>query len=427
MKLSKPAVVCRLWFYKMKEAELIPQLFRKEFSKMVAVISKSFGLQHIEIAEDIVSETFLTATENWKEKGIPTNPTAWLYTVAKQKTLYHFRRNKIYDEKIVPQLKTTTEKTNELVIDFSTSNISDSQLQMMFAVCDPSIASEAQIALALRILCGFGIEEIAEAFLTNKETISKRLTRAKERLRGENIRMEMPAENEIAGRLDNVLHIIYLLFNEGYYSLTQNKTLKKDLCFEALHLGLLLTEFDKTNLPKTNALIALMCFHSSRLEARQSKNDEIILYDEQDETLWDRDLIKRGEYFLNQAAKGNELSSYHLEAGIAYWHCQKEDSDEKWENILQHYNLLLQINYSPAVALNRSYALYKARGKQVAIAETEKLQLDNNRFYHVLLGELYTGVNTEKAKQHFTTAISLMKSDREKQVIAKKLEKLNSV
>jgi RNA polymerase sigma-70 factor (ECF subfamily) len=241
----------------MKEAELIPQLFRKEFSKMVAVISKSFGLQHIEIAEDIVSETFLTATENWKEKGIPTNPTAWLYTVAKQKTLYHFRRNKIYDEKIVPQLKTTTEKTNELVIDFSTSNISDSQLQMMFAVCDPSIASEAQIALALRILCGFGIEEIAEAFLTNKETINKRLTRAKERLRGENIRMEMPAENEIAGRLDNVLHIIYLLFNEGYYSLTQNKTLKKDLCFEALHLGLLLTEFDKTNLLKTNALIAL--------------------------------------------------------------------------------------------------------------------------------------------------------------------------
>jgi RNA polymerase sigma-70 factor (ECF subfamily) len=411
----------------MKEAELIPQLFRKEFSKMVAVISKSFGLQHIEIAEDIVSETFLTATENWKEKGIPANPTAWLYTVAKQKTLYHFRRNKIYDEKIVPQLKTTIEKTNELVIDFSTSNISDSQLQMMFAVCDPSIASEAQIALALRILCGFGIEEIAEAFLTNKETINKRLTRAKERLRSENIRMEMPAEKEITGRLDNVLHIIYLLFSEGYYSLTQNKTLKKDLCFEALHLGLLLTEFDKTNLPKTNALIALMCFHSSRLEARQSQNDEIILYDEQDETLWDRDLIKRGEYFLNQAAKGNELSSYHLEAGIAYWHCQKEDSDEKWENILQHYNLLLQINYSPSVALNRTYALYKARGKQVAITEAEKLHLGNNRFYHVLLGELYTGVNNEKAKKHFITAISLMKSDSEKQVVTKKLEELNSV
>lgn len=411
----------------MKEAELIPQLFRKEFSKMVAVISNTFGLQHIEIAEDIVSETFLTATENWKEKGIPANPTAWLYTVAKQKTLYHFRRSKIYDEKIVPQLKTTTEKTNELVIDFSTSNISDSQLQMMFAVCDPSIASEAQIALALRILCGFGIEEIAEAFLTNKETINKRLTRAKERLRSENIRMEMPAEKKIATRLDNVLHIIYLLFNEGYYSLTQNKTLKKDLCFEALRLGLLLTEFDKTSLPKTNALIALMCFHSSRLEARQNHNDEIILYDEQDETLWDRDLIKRGEYFLNNAAQGNELSSYHLEAGIAYWHCQKEDSQEKWENILQYYNLLLQINYSPAVALNRTYALYKARGNNVAITEAEKLQLNSNRFYHVLLGELYAEVNSEKAKQHFTTAISLMKNDSEKHVITKKLEKLNVV
>ena len=412
-------------FAKMKDEELIPQLFRKEFSKMVAVISKTFGLQHIEIAEDIVSETFLSATENWKQKGVPPNPTAWLYTVAKQKTLYHFRRHKIYDEKILPQLKSTAEKNNEVPIDFSSSNISDSQLQMMFAVCNPAIASEAQIALALRILCGFGIEEIAEAFLTNKETTNKRLTRAKERLRTEKIKMEMPLEKEVAGRLDNVLHIVYLLFNEGYYSLTQNKTLKKDLCFEALYLGTLLTEFNETNLPKTNALVALMCFHSSRLDARQNENDEIILYDEQDEALWNKDLIQKGEYFLNQSAKGDELSSYHLEAGIAYWHCRKEDTNEKWENILQHYNLLLQINYSLSVALNRTYALYKARGKDVAISEAEKLQLNNNRFYHVLLGELYLGYNNQKAKEHFVTALSLIKNDNEKQAILKQMEKIN--
>jgi RNA polymerase sigma factor (sigma-70 family) len=405
--------------------ELIPQLFRKEFSKMVAVISKTFGLHYIELAEDIVSETFLTATENWKQKGIPPNPTAWLYAVAKQKALSYFRRNKIYDEKILPHLKTTTEKINELPIDFSIPNVSDSQLQMMFAVCDPAIASEAQIALALRILCGFGIEEIAEAFLTNKETINKRLTRAKERLRTEKIKMEMPSEKEMVSRLDNVLHIIYLLFNEGYYSSTQNKTLKKDLCFEALHLGILLTESRKTNLPKTNALVALLCFHSSRLEARQNEKDEIILYDEQDETLWDTDLIQKGEYFLDQSAKGNELSSYHLEAGIAYWHCRKEDTPEKWGNILQHYNLLLQINYSPSVALNRTYALYKARGKEIAIAEAEKLQLNNSRFYHVLLGELFSGKNNKEAIKHFTTALALSKTDNEKKVIAKKMAGLN--
>jgi len=405
------------------ETELIPHLFRQEFSKMVAVISKTFGLQHIEIAEDIVSETFLSATENWKRKGLPPNPAAWLYAVAKQKTLYHFRRNKIFNEKILPQLKISgKDHTESIPVDFSDRNIMDSQLQMMFAVCNPVIASEAQIALALRILCGFGIEEIAEAFWTNKETINKRLTRAKEKLRSEKIKMELPSEKEIGNRLDNVLRIIYLLFNEGYYSSAQNKTLKKDLCFEALHLGLLLAGYTKTNLPKTNALVALMCFHSSRLDARQDENNEIILYDEQNESLWNKDLIIKGERFLNQSARGGEISSYHLEAGIAYWHCQKEDTKEKWENILQHYNLLLQLNYSPAVALNRTYALYKARGKEAALREIEKLQLINSRFYHVLLGELYSGINSQKAHEHFTVALSLTKNDNEKQIIQRKLK-----
>src|SRR5262245_15513362 len=150
----------------------IKHLFQQEFSKMVAVISRLFGLQHIEIAEDIVSETFLTAAETWGVKGMPPNPAAWLYTVAKQKTLYQFRRNKILDEKIIPQLKVSQPSTTEMdELDFSNQNIKDSQLQMLFAICNPAIASEAQIGLALRILCGFGIDEIAEAFLSNKETI----------------------------------------------------------------------------------------------------------------------------------------------------------------------------------------------------------------------------------------------------------------
>jgi RNA polymerase sigma factor (sigma-70 family) len=226
--------------------ESLKHLFQEEFSKMVAVISKLFGLQHIEIAEDIVSETFLTATETWGMKGIPQNPTAWLYAVAKQKTLYHFRRNKILDKKIIPELKTTQEISAEIEEpDFSMDNIKDSELQMMFAVCNPAIASEAQIALALRILCGFGIDEIAEAFLSNKETINKRLFRAKEKLRTENIKMELPPENEIANRLDNVLHIIYLLFNEGYYSKTQNEILRKDLSLEAMRLCIMLTEYEE--------------------------------------------------------------------------------------------------------------------------------------------------------------------------------------
>jgi RNA polymerase sigma factor (sigma-70 family) len=413
-----------------REQESLKYLFQQEFSKMVAVISKLFGLRHIETAEDIVSETFLQATETWGIKGVPENPTAWLYAVAKQKTLYHFRRNKIFEKKIIPELTSTQEKEYEITaVDFSLQNIKDSQLQMLFAICDPAIASEAQIGLALRILCGFGIDEIAEAFLSNKETINKRLFRAKEKLRIEKVEMvpidgKTLPENEIVNRLDNVLHIIYLLFNEGYYSKTQHQILRKDLCFEALRLGMMLTEYERTNRPKTNALMALMCFHASRFSARQTTEDEVILYEQQDEALWDKALINQGIQFLNFSAQGDEVSSYHLEARIAYWHCMKEDTPEKWEDILQLYNQLLQINYSPSVALNRTFALYKANGRQAALAEAEKLKLENNHFYFLLLGELYKDVDNKKAAVNFQKAYALAKTLAEKQGIQQKIDSL---
>jgi RNA polymerase sigma factor (sigma-70 family) len=403
----------------------LKHLFKQEFAKMVAVISRLYGLQHIEIAEDIVTETFLVATETWEHKGIPLNPAAWLYTVAKQKTLQHFRRNKIYNEKVMPQLSLQQNEFEEMAeLNFSYQNIKDSQLQMLFAICTPAIASEAQIGLALRILCGFGIDEIAEAFLSNKETINKRLFRAKEKLRNEKVELEMPPEDEIPRRLDNVLHIIYLLFSEGYYSKTQNEILRKDLCIEALRLGLMLTEYAKTNLPKTNALIALMCFHASRFNARQAGREAPILYKRQDVTLWDEALINQGIHFLNLSAQGNEITSYHLEARIAYWHTLKEDTHEKWESILQLYNQLLLINYSPVIALNRTYALYKANGRQAALIEAEKLKLVHNHFYYLLLGELYKAVDPAKAKSNYENAKALAKTQTEKQGIQEKIDQL---
>jgi len=408
-----------------KEKESLKRLFQQEFSKMVAVISSLFGLEHIEIAEDVVSEVFLQAAETWGDKGMPPNPTAWLYAVAKQKTLYYFRRNKILEKKVIPELASRQEKSQEIAEpNFSQQNIRDSQLQMLFAVCNPAIASEAQIGLALRILCGFGIDEIAEAFLSNKETINKRLFRAKEKLRTENIKMELPPENEIAGRLDNVLHIIYLLFSEGYYSKTQNQILRKDLCIEALRLGLMLTEYERTRLPKTNALIALMCFHASRFDARETGGEGFILYEQQDEALWNQELIAQGKHFLYLSAEGDEISSYHLEARIAYWHCIKEDSREKWENILSLYNQLLMVNYSPSVALNRTFALYKANGRQEALVEAEKLKLENNHFYYLLLGELYKGFDNEKAALQFQKAYALAKTQTERSGIQEKIDSL---
>jgi len=409
-----------------KEKEYLKHLFQQEFTKMVAVISKLYGLEHIETAEDIISETFLKATEVWEKQGLPPNPTAWLYVVAKQKTLYHFRRNKILERKVKPEIRSRQQETVDMEeLNFSQENIKDSQLQMLFAVCNPAIASEAQIGLALRILCGFGIDEIAEAFLSNKETINKRLFRAKEKLRTENIKMELPPEQEIVQRLDNVLHVIYLLFSEGYYSQTQNQILRKDLCVEALRLGLMLTTYEKTARPKTSALIALMCFHASRFDARQTEEESPILYEQQDAGLWDKELIEQGMHFLYLSAQGDEVSSYHLEAQIAYWHCIKEDSKEKWENILSLYNQLLLVNYSPSVALNRTYALYKANGRQEALVQAEKLRLDNNHFYFILLGELYKGEDDQKAKLHFQKAYDLAKTLTERQGIQEKIDALS--
>jgi len=270
----------------MRQQELIPHLFRTEYRKIVSVLCKQFGFDQIEIAEDISSDTFLTASQIWGLNGLPQNPVAWLYNVAKNKAINKLKRDAIFQNKITPELKSGFSEKYEQEIDLSPQNISDSQLQMMFAICHPAISQEAQIGLSLRILCGFGIEEIADAFLTNKETINKRLFRAKEKLREEKIKIEMPPSFQIMERLETVLTTIYLLFNEGYYSECQNTTLRKDLCLEAMRLCYMLIENKNTNKPSVNALLALMCFHASRFEARLDKNGEAVLYEEQDTDLW---------------------------------------------------------------------------------------------------------------------------------------------
>lgn len=406
------------------QQELIPHLFRTEFSKIVAVLVKHFGIEHIEVAEDITSEAFLSALETWTYKGIPENPTAWLYLVAKNKAKNYLARHQVFQQKIVPAMKNADTIVSEDEIDLSEKNITDSQLQMIFAVCHPSIPAESQTGLGLRILCGFGIEEIANAFLTNKETVNKRLFRAREKLRTENIQMEFPDEAELPKRLDAVLLTLYLLFNEGYYSESQDIILREDLCFEAMRLLKLLINNESTNLPNANALFSLMCFHASRFAARKNDKGEIILYEDQDENLWDKELIARGVYYLHQGSTGNKFSRYHLEANIAYWHTIKEDTPAKWENILQLYNQLLVLEYSPVAALNRTFVLSKVNGKKIAIAEAEKLKLTDNQYYFTLLGELYTGIDDEKAKENFRRAIVLAKTNSEKLIIEKRLSSI---
>jgi len=405
-----------------KQQELIPHLFRTEYRKIVSVLCKRFGFDQIEIAEDIAADTFLAASQTWPYKGIPQNPVAWLYFVAKNKAKNHLQRNLVFESKVSEELKRSTDEAYETGIDLSPQNINDSQLQMMFAICQPSIPPEAQIGLSLRILCGFGIEEIADAFLSNKETINKRLFRAKEKLRQENVKIEFPGPAEIDERLGSVLTTLYLLFNEGYYSSSQDTTIRRDLCDEAMRLCTMLVENKLTGKPEVNALLALMYFQASRFNARIDQNGELVLYDDQDTNLWDAELISKGAYFLNCATTGNTLSKYHIQAAIAYWGTQKADTPEKWKNVLQLYNQLLQIEYSPIAALNRTYALSKTAGKEAAIIEAEKLKLSNNHFYYTLLGELYTDIDNGIARQHFQNALTLARTQTDKQIIQRKID-----
>lgn len=407
----------------MQQQDLLPHLFRTEFRKITSVLCKHFGIEHLEIAEDIASETFLSAFETWTYKGVPENPTSWLYTVAKNKTKNFIARNALFDQKIAKLIQSA--KSDEPVIDLSDKNITDSQLQMLFAVCHPSISTESQISLALRILCGFGIDEIANAFLTNRETINKRLFRAKEKLRLEKVRIEFPAGEEINNRLAAVLTTLYLLYNEGYYSESNDAVLREDLCLEAMRLNYLLIENEQTNQPDVNALFSLMCFHSSRFPARKNESGQLVLYKDQDDTLWNRELIAKGICFLKQASSGEKFSKYHLEASIAYWHTIKADTDEKWMSILQLYNQLLMIAYSPIAALNRTFALSKVYGNQEAIKEAEKLQLTENHYYFTLLGELYKEIDKNKAREYLEKAYLLARTQTDKKTIKMKMNELD--
>ncbi|MCF8323758.1 MAG: sigma-70 family RNA polymerase sigma factor [Leadbetterella sp.] len=407
----------------MNTEKLIPHLFRTESRKISAVLNKHFGLNHMEIAEDIVADTFLSALETWPYKGIPENPKAWLYVVAKNKTKNYITRTNNFENNISLKIFQNPEILTE--IDLSERNISDSQLQMLFAICHPSISKESQIALALKILCGFGIEEIATAFLTNKETINKRLFRAKEKLKSEKIKIEFPSENKVLERIDTVLLTLYLLFNEGYYAENQDTLIRKDLCFESIGLLELLIRNYAHKIPKIHALYALMCFHSSRFDARKDQNNHTVLYQNQDENLWDKALIEKGIYHLHLATKGETATKYHIEASIAYWMTIKQDSKEKWEQVLKLYNLLLFQEYSPIAALNRTFALSKVYGDKIAIAEAEKLKLESNPFYFSLLAELYLTIDLLKAKQNLEKALSLSNANHEKEILHKKIAALS--
>jgi len=410
----------------MENQDILPHLFKTEYRKIISVLIRFLGLENIEIAEDIVSDTFLLAAETWGIKGLPRNPPAWLSTVARNKTRDYLRRNMHFSLKVKGEFVYSTDWVENLDLDMSEKNIEDSTLSMMFALSHPSISRDSQIALSLNILCGFGAEEIASAFLTNKEVIYKRIHRAKEKLRIENIQLQGLESKVLMARLPSVLTTLYLLFNEGYYSVSSKSPIRRDLCFEALRLNQMLVNNVYTRTPEVYALMAIMCFHSSRLNARTDRFGGAILYEDQNQDLWDTHLIEMGDYYLFQSAWNETVSKYHLEASIAYYHSRKEITLDKWKIILQLYEKLLQLEYSPLVVLNLIYVKYKVFGPMEALVQLEDFSLAPSFQYYSLLGILHSDLNKDMALYYYEMAYPLAKSEADRNTILKKLNFLGT-
>ncbi|MEP2023444.1 MAG: sigma-70 family RNA polymerase sigma factor [Reichenbachiella sp.] len=403
----------------MIDEQKLSEIFKTEYSNLIAVLSNFYGLKDLQLAEDLVSETFLKAMKAWSHKGIPQYPRAWLRKVAQNLYYEDYRRQKHFKDKISKEVATRPEEFGS--IEITEKLIEDSQLRMIFLLCNPALNREAQLCIALRILCGFSTEEIAKALLSNKETVNKKLHRAKKTLQGRILIEEELTASAYQDRLDNVLRVIYLLFNEGYYSSTAEENIRNELCWEAMRLGIFLSNQRHFQVDHVQALIALMCFQASRLKARQSDGGGDLRYDEQDPSHWDQELIQKGIQYLKMASKGERVSKYHLEATIAYWHTQDEEG--KWDQILMLYNKLLTIEYSPIIAMNRSYALAKAQAPQKAIEEALKLDLQDHVHYFCLLAELYRmDGDIDLEITHLNKALKLVKKENEKALIQRKLE-----
>ncbi|MEP6615064.1 MAG: sigma-70 family RNA polymerase sigma factor [Ginsengibacter sp.] len=416
---------------------LADHLFRHESTKMVSILTKIFGTENLETAEDVVQETLIQALQVWKFKGIPANPSAWLFRVAKNKAIDVIRKNKYsiqYDFSDGEKILLTSEYTITRAMEnlWKEELIEDDLLRMMFACCHPSISAENQITLMLKTLCGFSTPEIAKAFLTSEDTISKRLYRTKEFFRQHKIKLVIPSGEELKLRTDSVLNTIYLLFNEGYSSANSDHPIRQDVMNEAMLLCKLLTENRYTQVPQAFALMALICFHSARSESRVSANGELILLPMQDRSKWDKQLIQKGNEYMSMAAFGNVVSSYHLEAAIAYEHCMAANfKATDWDKIIKYYDWLCKVSPSPVNELNKVVAIMQVKDAKTALQELESIQdkekLTSYYLYYGLLGEIHTRLNDfEKAKYYLESAIQLTTSEKEKKILTNKLEEIGN-
>jgi RNA polymerase sigma factor (sigma-70 family) len=413
---------------------LVDHLFRHEAGRMVAILTRLFGIHNLELAEDIFQDTLHQALKDWSLGPIPDNPSGWLMVVAKRKAINAVRRERLHrsfarDMDALLKSEWTTAYTMDHV--FLEDEIKDSQLRMIFTCCHPALPMEGQLALTLKTLCGFNVAEIAAAMLTTESNINKRLYRVKEKIRNEEIPFTVPAGHQLLPRLDAVLLVIYLLFNEGYNSSGDNAVIRQDLCLEAMRLAMLLTEKPATNsYNPVYALLALLCFHSARLDARIDTNNSLIVLEEQDRRRWNRELISQGLQFLAQSTGGDQVTAYHLEAAIAAEHCLAPDfGSTNWARIHDYYLGLEKLKPSSVIRLNLAIVTGKKDGPRAALRLLHNLQrnhvLDNYYLLDASLGEFYQQLGQkEEALLYFSRARELTRSAAIREVLDKKIARL---
>jgi RNA polymerase sigma-70 factor (ECF subfamily) len=358
---------------------LVDHLFRREAGRMMAALTHALGPAHLDLAEEAVQEALVKALQHWPFHGVPDDPAAWLIRVARNRALDILRRgttrrDKAGDVRRLLEASPPTQPGDREAVARLDGGPTDDQLRLIFLCCHPDLPRDAQVALTLKTVCGFGVEEIAAAFLTKPATIAQRLVRAKRRLKSLDARFEFPSRRQLPHRLDGVMEVLYLLFNEGYAAHRGEALLRADLCDEALRLTVALAHLPATDRPVVHGLAALMLFQASRAEARMDAVGELVLLDDQDRDRWDRRLIARAFAHMERSAQGDQITPYHLQAAIAAEHAMApSDAATDWPEILGLYDRLYRLQPSPIIALNRAVALARVEGPTAGLEAVDAL------------------------------------------------------
>ncbi|HVS14881.1 MAG TPA: sigma-70 family RNA polymerase sigma factor [Thermoanaerobaculia bacterium] len=409
---------------------LVDHLFRRQSGRIVAALTRLFGPRELELIQDAVQEAMLSALRLWPYRGVPDRPDAWLLTVARNRVLDGLRRRSSWRAREGEVLRETTASAERAESPTGIDEPHDDELTMVLLCCHPALPRDAQVALTLKTVAGFGVAEIARAFLARETAIAQRLVRAKRKLREIDPEFSLPAPDRLRDRVDVALEVLYLVFNEGHAAHQGQELVRADLCREAIRLVELLTADPRTALPEASALAALLCFQAARLPARSGEQGEPLTYAEQDPARWDRELVGRGLRHLAASARGERVSAYHLQAEIASCYTLVASTAEvDWSRVVDLYDQLLALAPSPVAATNRAVALAEAAGPQAGWAELARLgdepSLADYVPYHLARGELGARAGRpEDARRHLQRAWELSRSEPVRRRLARRLREL---